>query len=58
MALLVGAFHLMQKCLVLVGFMRMLSMGSAVCSRNIAFCAPSVDREKTNVSSTNCVGGC
>ena len=48
----------MQKCLVLVGFIRMLSMGSAVCSKNIAFCAPSVDREKTYVSSTNCVGGC
>ena len=43
----VGGDHVMEKCLVLEGLMRMLRRGSAVWRRLMAFCAPSEEREKT-----------
>ena len=43
----VGGVHVIEKCLVLEGLMRMLKRGSAVWRRLIAFCAPSGEREKT-----------
>ena len=47
----------MEKWRVLVGLILMFRMGSAICSRLIAFWAPVGVLQNTNVSSTNWVGG-